>query len=150
MKVNERNQEFDLILKQHDQGQKTLTIEYQGKALTLAERVSKVVSSGTAAQAMPPPATPMPINVAPAVTQSVVLNPTPADEQRRLDAVAAEVARRRALREQATQQMNQGVPPQPAAVPVATPQVIQPPQNYPAMRQGNPSPGVQNNPARSR
>jgi hypothetical protein len=51
-----------------------------------------------------------------------VLNPTPADEQRRLDAVAAEVARRRALREQATQQLGQGAAPQ-----VALPQGIQPP-----------------------
>jgi hypothetical protein len=70
---------------------------------------------------MPPPVlTPAPTNVSPAVTQAVVLNPTPADEQRRLDAVAAEVARRRALREQATQQINQGVAPQ-----LSIPQPIQ-------------------------
>jgi len=65
----------------------------------------------------PPPGAPGPapaVNVAPAVTQSVVVNPTPADEQRRLEAVAAEVARRRALREQASQQVSQGVVPTPA------------------------------------
>jgi len=39
------------------------------------------------------------------------LNPTPADEQRRLEAVATEVRRRRALREQASIQAAQGVAP---------------------------------------
>ena len=108
VKVNERNQDFGVLAKQYDEAQKTLTIEYQGKTLTLAERESKVVSSGAAAAAIPPPVLNAQTNVSPAVTQAVVLNPTPADEQRRLDAVAAEVARRRALREQATQQLNQG------------------------------------------
>lgn len=114
VKLNERNPDFDLVAKQHDENHKTLTIEHQGRTLTLAERESKIVSAGSAAQALPPPpAAPAPApNVAPAVTQAVVLNPTPADEQRRLEAVAAEVARRRALREQASQQVSQ---PQPAA-----------------------------------
>ena len=113
IRLNERNAEFEVLAKQHDEGQKTLTIEHQGRPLTLALRESKVVSAGSAAQMVPPPqvAPPPPTNVSPAVTQSVVLNPTPADEQRRLEAVAAEVARRRALREQATQQINQGTPP---------------------------------------
>lgn len=104
VKLNERNADFEVLAKQHDDTQQTLTIEYQGKTLTLEERKSKVVSSGSAAMPVPPPvAAPVQTNVPPAVTQAVVLNPTPADEQRRLDAVAAEVARRRALREQATQ-----------------------------------------------
>jgi hypothetical protein len=57
-----------------------------------------------------------------AVAQSVVLNPTPADEQRRLEAVAAEVRRRRALREQASIQAAQGQTPvveAPAPAPAA-------------------------------
>jgi hypothetical protein len=128
VKLNEKNSDFDLVVKQHDNSQKTLTIEHQGKTLTLAEREAKVVSSGAAAQAIPPPIAPVQSNVSPAVTQAVVLNPTPADEQRRLDAVAAEVARRRALREQATQQINQGVAPQ-----TNMPQVLQ----APAQPQGN-------------
>ncbi len=111
VKLNERNADFDVIAKQHDTSQDTLVIEHQGKTLTLAERKPKIVSAGAAA--MPPPVvTPAQTNVPAAVTQAVVLNPTPADEQRRLDAVAAEVARRRALREQATQQLNQGTAPQ--------------------------------------
>jgi hypothetical protein len=114
VRSNERNPEFDVLVKKHDEEQKTLTIEHQGKTLTLAMRVAKVVSAGSAAHMMPPPpavAPAPPSTVAPAVTQSVVLNPTPADEQRRLEAVAAEVARRRAMREQATQQISQGVRP---------------------------------------
>ena len=115
VKLNERNPDLEVLAKQHDEGHKTLTIEHQGRTLTLAMREAKVVSSGSAAQAMMPPPPPMPMptsNVAPAVTQAVVLNPTPADEQRRLEAVAAEVARRRALREQATQQIGQSAPQQ--------------------------------------
>lgn len=112
VKIDERNPDFDVVAKQHDGEHKTLTIEHAGRTLTLAERKSKIVSSGNAAQAMPPPPQLNQPVVAPAVTQSVVLNPTPADEQRRLEAVAAEVARRRALREQATQQISQGNAPQ--------------------------------------
>ena len=111
VKLNERNPDFDVVAKQHDTDQETLTIEHQGKTLTLAERKPKIISAG-AASAIPPVLTPAQSNVSPAVTQAVVLNPTPADEQRRLDAVAAEVARRRALREQATQRLNQGTAPQ--------------------------------------
>jgi hypothetical protein len=110
------------VVKQHDAAQDTLTIEHQGRPHTLALRRAKVVSAGSAPAMMPQPpmAPPPPSNVAPAVTQSVVLNPSPADEQRRLEAVAAEVARRRALREQATQQVSQGVPP-PGAPPPGVP-----------------------------
>lgn len=130
VRLNERSPEFEVVVKQHDEEQKTLTIEHQGRTLTLAERVSKVVSAGSAGQMMQPPVAPAPpSNVAPAVTQSVVLNPTPADEQRRLEAVAAEVARRRAMREQATQQINQNMLPVPApggAPPPAAPGRPQP------------------------
>lgn len=108
VKMNERNADFDVTVKGYDDEKLVLTVEHQGRSLHLAERVAKVVSSGAAAQAVPPPPSSPPVNVAPAVTQSVVLNPTPADEQRRLDAVAAEVARRRALREQAAQQVSPG------------------------------------------
>jgi hypothetical protein len=113
VRLNERNAEFDVVVKQHDAAQNTLTIEHQGRTHTLALRVAKVVSAGSAPAMMPqPPMAPSPpSNVAPAVTQSVVLNPSPADEQRRLEAVAAEVARRRALREQATQQVQGMQPP---------------------------------------
>lgn len=122
VKLNERNPDLEVIAKQYDDTHRTLTVEHQGRTLTLAEREAKVVSGGAPPVLPAPPvnaAPPPPANVAPAVTQSVVVNPTPADEQRRLEAVAAEVARRRALREQAAQQVNQGqttvVAPAPAA-----------------------------------
>lgn len=112
LKVNERDGNLDVLVKQFDASNDMLTIEYQGRTITLEERKSKIVSSGNAA-AMPQPQMPQPPpNVMPAVTQSVVVNPTPAEEQRRLEAVAAEVSRRRALREQAQQQVNQGGSPQ--------------------------------------
>jgi hypothetical protein len=118
VRLNQRNEEFDVVARNYDDEQKALTVEQQGRSLTLPMRVAKVVSGGAPPQ-MPSgvtaPGAPAPaINVAPAVTQSVVVNPTPADEQRRLEAVAAEVARRRALREQAAQQVNPTVVPLPA------------------------------------
>lgn len=119
VRLNQRNEEFEVIARRYDDEQKTLTVEHQGKSLTLPMRVAKVVSGGSPAQMAPPPPGAPVVNVAPAVTQSVVVNPTPADEQRRLEAVAAEVARRRALREQASQQVNQGVVPMPPAPPQA-------------------------------
>lgn len=132
VKLNERDAEFEVVAKQHDPAAETLTVEHKGRTLTLAMRKPKVVSAGSVAQLLPPPAATMPppppaTNVMPAVTQSVVLNPTPADEQRRLEAVAAEVARRRALREQATQQLNQGAPPAPPMPPPGYRPAVPPP-----------------------
>lgn len=121
LKVNERDGNLDVVVKQFDANNDMLTIEHQGRTLTLEERKAKIVSMGSA-QPMALPAPPQgPINVMPAVTQSVVVNPTPAEEQRRLEAVAAEVSRRRALREQAQQQINQGGSPQIAIQPPVQP-----------------------------
>ncbi len=148
IRINQKHGDFDVLAKAYDNDQKTLTIEHGGRTLTLAERKPKIVSSGNAAQAMlpPPPQNAQPA-VAPAVTQSVVLNPTPADEQRRLEAVASEVARRRALREQATQQISQGNPPQ-VAIPQPQMQPSQPslPQPQPTPLPGAPASGRGPNP----
>jgi len=114
--VNERYPGFDFVVKKIDADHDTVTIDYQGRPLTLAQHVAKVASAGVPQNFVNQPpngGAPMPA----AITNSVVVNPTPADEQRRLDAVAAEVARRRALREQAAEQVTQGVP--------VAPQVIQ-------------------------
>ncbi len=116
LKLNERDPTLDVVATQHDPDSGTLTVEHQGRTLTLPERKAKIVSAATVVQPLPAPG-----NVAPAVTQSVVLNPTPQDEQRRLEAVAAEVARRRALREQAAQQITPGQVAQ-RSLPVAAPQ----------------------------
>lgn len=107
--VNERDPSLEFVVKQYDSEHDTVKVEYQGQTLTLAQHVARVASAGApqnpaqnfqlgGIQGMPP-----------SIAQSVVVNPTPADEQRRLDAVAAEVARRRAMREQAAQQVSQGV-----------------------------------------
>lgn len=113
VKLNERDPTLEVVVKQFNTNaeNETIVVEHQGRTLTLAQRVAKVSSSGSAAavQNMAPPP-PQMANVPPAVTQAVVVNPTPADEARRLEAVASEVARRRALREQASQQMNQPQP----------------------------------------
>jgi hypothetical protein len=113
--ANERDPSFDAVVKQIDVEHDTVTVDYQGRSLTLAQHVAKVASAGTAQMPIGPPA--VASNMPAAISQSVVVNPTPADEQRRLEAVASEVARRRQLREQASQQVAQGVP--------VAPQVIQ-------------------------
>lgn len=122
LKLGEKDTNLDVVVKQHDNDRDTLTVEHGGQTLTLADNDTKVSSSGSLPQMVPGPAiTPGPMpNVSPAVTNTVVLNPTPADEQKRLEAVAAEVARRRALREQAQQQTQ--MQPQPG---------VQPPQAMP-------------------
>ena len=137
VKLNERDTTLAVVVKQFNAtpDSETLVVEHQGRTLTLAQRVSKVVSSGSAVQNMAPP--PVMTNVPPAVTQSVVVNPTPADEARRLEAVASEVARRRALREQASQQMGQSQP-MPAPQPQVQPQPAQPRGPMPATSQQRP------------
>jgi hypothetical protein len=111
LKLGEKDPSLDVEVKQHDDDRDTLTVEHGGQTITLQEHEAKILSSGAMPQMMPQPVAQMPMpNVPPAVTQSVVLNPTPADEQRRLEAVAAEVARRRALREQATEQLRMAQP----------------------------------------
>jgi hypothetical protein len=107
-RVNEKDHDF--LVKAYDPASETLTVEHGGRTLRLVMRTVKVASSGQAVAPLPLPAPGMP-PAQNAVTQSVVLQPTPADEQRRLDAVAAEVRRRRALREQASILAAQGVQP---------------------------------------
>lgn len=140
LKVGDKDTNLDVTVKQHDNDRDTLTVEHGGQTLTLADNDTKVSSSGALPQMIPGPVmTSGPVqNFSPAVTNTVVLNPTPADEQRRLEAVAAEVARRRALREQAQQQaqMQQpGAVQQPPAAP--TRQDLQQQMQY-QQQQGRP------------
>lgn len=128
-RLNEPNAELGVVVKKHDADRGTITLEHRGKVLTLEEPKAKVAAGGAPAPLPPPPVA---SNVPAAVTQAVVLNPTPADEARRLDAVAAEVQRRRALRDQAAQQVNQGVTapvgvPAPVVAPLQTPPGSYPP-----------------------
>jgi hypothetical protein len=92
--LNEQGPGF--VVKSADPASDSVTVEFQGRTMNLVLRTAKVASAGSAVPAVNNQG-------ASAITQSVVLNPTPADEQRRLDAVAAEVRRRRMEREKAAQ-----------------------------------------------
>lgn len=121
LKVGERDANLDVTLKQHNEGEReTVTIEHGGQAMTLPLKTAKIVTTGAPVGIPGLPGNPPP-NVSPAVIQTVVTNPTQADEQKRLEAVAAEVARRRALREQQAQQAAQQAQPgqQPGGAPSA-------------------------------
>jgi hypothetical protein len=83
------------VVKSADPESDSVTVEYQGRTIRLVLRTAKVASAG--------PAVAVQAGNPSAITQSVVLNPTAADEQRRLDAVAAEVRRRQMERLRAAQ-----------------------------------------------
>lgn len=145
VKLNERDTELGVMVKQHDPERETVTVEQQGRTFTLALHQSKVSSSGaaimTTARMTPPPQMQVP-------TIAAMNVPPPAAplQQAQLDAVTAAVAQRRALREQAAQQINQGMR--------MAPQVVQPPQpqraqNAPAQNQNGRN-GQNNNPRRDR
>lgn len=132
--ANEKDPNFDFVVKQIDVEKDTVTIDYQGRTMTVAQHVPKVASAGAPQMPvanMQNPASNMP----PAIANSVVVNPTPADEQRRLEAVASEVARRRQLREQASQGGQGGA---------VAPQVVQPPQMQVEQQRPLPNPNQPN------
>lgn len=103
----------DFAVRSHDTNSDTVTVEYQGRTMTLALKAAKVESMAP----LPNPAqvaiqrgpNPMPNQSMPP-QQPPQLNPSAADEARRLEGVAAEVRRRRMLRQAAAQ--NGGQPPQ--------------------------------------
>jgi len=89
----------DFVVRTADPASDSVTVDYQGRRLKLTLRSSKVASSGTAVAAPS------------AIDSTVVVNPSPADEQKRLDAVAQEVRRRRLDREKAMQEARPGLNP---------------------------------------
>lgn len=99
LRLNETGQPY--VVKAHDDTRDSVTVEYQGRTLTLALRTAKVASAPVNVP-QPPQAAPA-ANAPQPIGGPVVLNPTPADEQRRLEAIAAEVNRRRMIRQQALQ-----------------------------------------------
>ena len=131
VKLNELDPELGVVVKQHDAEHETVVVEYQGRTLTLPLHQSKVASAGAAMPnpanlVMPPPAALAPTPAAP---------PALAAQQAQLDAVAAAVAQRRALREQAQQQMQQGTPLAPQVIQQQQQQRAQKAQNTPATPQ---------------
>lgn len=84
----------------YDDARESVTVEVEGRVLALTLEKTKIASS-------PPPGNVPMAGAVPAVAGApapgvppVVLNPTAADEAKRLEAIAAEVRRRRALRQQ--------------------------------------------------
>ena len=106
IRLNQTGNPF--VVRSHDETRDSVTVEHQGRTLTLALRTAKVASAPiNQPQPVQPnggPAAPQPIG------GPVVLNPSPADEQRRLEAIAAEVNRRRMIRQQALQASRQAGP----------------------------------------
>jgi hypothetical protein len=90
----------DFVVKTADPSQDRASVEYQGRILRLDLHSAKVSSSGAAGQ---PPAPS-------AIATAQNLGTSPADEQKRLDAVAQEVRRRRLERERAMQPQGAGAP----------------------------------------
>jgi len=89
--VNEHGAPF--LIRAADPVHDTVTLEAGGQPMTLALHAAKVVSVAFGGSlAGPPPG---------GSFGPVVLKPTPEDEQRRLQAIADEVRRRRQLRERA-------------------------------------------------
>jgi hypothetical protein len=96
------NDELGAIARSFDLVARTLTIEHQGRLLTLAERKAKVRPSIELSPRRHGPRTIAPAaTMPPRVTDAVVFQPTPAQEAVRLEAVAAELKRRREERERA-------------------------------------------------
>jgi hypothetical protein len=129
VRANESGAEF--VVRGHDIQNETVSVDFQGRSMTLALKAAKVESLGP----VPNPAianvqNPAAVSRVPPNMPPVALNPTPADEARRLESVAAEVRRRRMLRQAASQQ---------GAQPTTVQPVPMPPQGTPAP-QPNPAP----------
>jgi hypothetical protein len=87
----------DFVVRSSDPALDSVRVDYQGRTLNLTLRTAKVASAGSGQQAAPPQ-----------LASQVAINPTPAEEQRRLDAVSLEVRRRRLEREKSAQESQSG------------------------------------------
>jgi len=104
----------DFVVKSADPSNDSVLVDFQGRSLRLVLRTAKVATAGASGGPGGPPSMPG------AMSSPVVLNPNPADEQKRLDAVAQEVRRRRMEREKAVQ-ATQGGGPVPGNMPPPSP-----------------------------
>ena len=106
--VGLNEQGHDVVVKSYDAGSDAVSVVAQGRTMQVTLHTAKIAA--TPAGNLGGGISPNPAMAAPnPITQTVVVNPTPADEAKRLEAVAAEVQRRRQLREQS---MQGGTPPQ--------------------------------------
>jgi hypothetical protein len=86
----------DFKVRSYDGGKELVTVDYQGQTYTLPLSLAKI--GAAAPSAVPVPAVPTPGGGVRSVTASAG---SKVDDQRRLESVAAEVRRRRALRQAA-------------------------------------------------
>ena len=130
VKLNEAGRDFSV--KNYDTPSDTVSVDYRGRLLTLSLVKPKVGSSGVP---MPSIAGTVPGGQPPigGPISPVVLNPTQADETRRLEAVTQEVLRRRQMRQQ-TAAAPGAQPAAPSSIPLQPPR---PPGSVP------PAQGVQ-------
>ena len=110
--VREGESGFPFVVKSHDLNRDSVTVTYQGRTMSLALPAVKVASSGA--------------GNAP-VVNGPASAPSPDDAQK-LAAIAAEVARRRQMREQELQKNGNG----PGVIPPQQPVQPGPPQQIPS------------------
>ncbi len=111
VKLKEAGREFTVL--SHDAASDAVTVEYQGRVLSLALKASKIESMAALPMLAQRPMT---------GPQGAAVSAPSIDESKRLEAVAAEVARRRQQRQAAMQQAPQvpqmpALPPQPVPAP---------------------------------
>jgi len=107
VKLNEAGNDY--TVRNYDAANDAVTVEYQGRVLTLALKAAKIQSLAPSALPQVAAATPqLQPNLNPNTPPA--FSPTPVDEARRLESVAAEVRRRRALRQSAAQSPGPGQP----------------------------------------
>jgi len=111
VRLNQADARYLVKSREQAGSSETITVEYQGRSLRLSLLRPKTVKAALpspaqlAASAKPiPPLPPGATRPADGPISPVVLNPTGADEQRRLEDFRAEYQRRRAQRQQAAQQ----------------------------------------------
>jgi hypothetical protein len=113
VKQNEAGRDF--TVRTYDAANDAVTVEYQGRTLNLALKASRIES-------MPAMSQPMPMPPRPGPGPQIASAPT-VDDAKRLEAVAAEVARRRQQRQAAMQQSPQVAPVQGQGIPGQQPPV---------------------------
>jgi hypothetical protein len=96
----------DLVVDSFDSAEKVVQVRFGSRSLTLPLQSARITAVARPAVGVPATAP------GSSLTNTVKVNPTPADERARLEAVAAEVRRRRALRQSATagQELPRGAP----------------------------------------
>lgn len=97
---------YDFVVKSVNASNDSANVFYQGRSMQLELRAAKVASAGAGSAASPENRV---------IAPNAPGLPSVADEQRRLDAVAAEVRRRRLERERAFQNPGSTPPPAPPA-----------------------------------